>query len=318
MKNTITLHVGYHKTGTTYLQNRIFSSHPDINFLGMPWQNDNYDQIIRRLKFTHPLDFNPEAFRSEILHEMDQDDQVKDSDSRATLISLESLHSGPEWFGSDIVQMTNRIHESFSPCKIILGIRNQWSYIVSNYNEYIIHGGKLSFKYFLNNSFNFNYALSAKLQYDKVISMYYELFGSENVHIYLHEELLKDPVLEINQMADFMGIKEFESISITKTYASMSRCSMEIIRFMNHLLAMDFNEQYFLVGRSNLWSMREKVRRGIISLFQKLQKTGIPKRICKKSYMTEQIKNEIRSKYNSSNHMLEKILGIDLEKYEYY
>lgn len=42
----LVLDIGYHKTGTTYLQNNVFNNHPQIFFLGMPWVDQSVTDFL--------------------------------------------------------------------------------------------------------------------------------------------------------------------------------------------------------------------------------------------------------------------------------
>ena len=52
MKKQLFIHVGYHKTGTTWLQNEFFGKHPDISYLGKTFRHPiyNFAQIFLTLK----------------------------------------------------------------------------------------------------------------------------------------------------------------------------------------------------------------------------------------------------------------------------
>ena len=46
----IFLHLGYPKTASTYLQKNIFSKHPDINYIGKFYKNQNRSKFIFELE----------------------------------------------------------------------------------------------------------------------------------------------------------------------------------------------------------------------------------------------------------------------------
>ena len=58
----IIFHIGYHKTGTTWLQNYFFNIHEDIEFLGISQENQTHDQKWMRNTF----ELNPFKFEKDI------------------------------------------------------------------------------------------------------------------------------------------------------------------------------------------------------------------------------------------------------------
>src|SRR5215207_6419721 len=57
------IHIGYHKTGTSYLQRYVFFKTPPTNFVA-PWTICS-GEAIQHFVLTHPLRFDPVAVRAE-------------------------------------------------------------------------------------------------------------------------------------------------------------------------------------------------------------------------------------------------------------
>ena len=308
----LVLHIGYHKTGTTFLQNNIFSKHKDIFYLGQPFRNSNIANAIREFKFQHDLNFDSNVIRDKIYKEIKNYSDVLLNTKRLIMISLESLHSGEEWFGRNIVTMSYRLKDTFPDAKIILGIRSQAKYIVSNYKEYIIHGGKMCFDTFLFDSFLCNRCLFPKLCYDKVINHYKKLFH-DNLYIYIHDKLLLDKKTEIQKLFNFLEIEENIEFDYSNVYKSLTKNSAELIRFINKFSTKDFIEQYYDVGVNDRFSALEKFRRRLIRIIRKLGLINV--RIFESnSYLTNKHIEYIRNNFSESNKNLSDLLNNDIRK----
>jgi len=261
---SIVFHIGYHKTGTTFLQHKIFSQHNEIIYLGQPFSNQDIDDYFYEFKNCHEIEFNYLVFRRRFFNLLScYSDEVLSE--KILLVSLESLHSGFEWFGRDIVTMSHRLNKTFPSAKIIFGIRKQNSYTLSNYKEYILHGGKMKFNDFLYNSFYFSRCLKPKLCYDKVVSLYEKLFGV-NLYVYSFEIFFNSIDKGTEDLLVFIGVKNNINININneKIYEGMSDTSVTMLRFFNLILAKDFLEQYYDVGRKERLTKKEIFRRNII------------------------------------------------------
>jgi hypothetical protein len=319
----LTLHIGYHKTGTTYLQWNVFNSHPEVCYLGRPWINEQVGEFFREFKFTHDVDFSSDYFRTQF-HQVVQGaslelgwSQESENDSRVLLVSLESLHSGPEWFGMNLVNMANRLRDVFYPCKIILGIRNQKDYIESNYKEYVVHGGKLGFKRFLYESFSCNYCLLPKLQFDKVIMLYRKLFGDDSVYVYLQERLKSRPTVGLGGLMNFLGVDDSVEFQHRLTYKGLSKTSIDCIRLLNRLVADDYNEQYYNVGVSERWSKTEWTRRRFIRVLRGVERKFSAHINFVKTYWDQEDIDYINTRFQNSNQNLSKIIGVAVKEFGY-
>ena len=315
--SSIFLHVGYHKTATTFLQQKIFVNQKNILYLGYPWANKDFGAFFREFKNVNDLDFDEVFFINrfkEILANYTSRSGIS-VNKKPVVVSLESLHSGSEWFGRNVVTMINRISRVFEGARIIIGIRNQKQYILSNYAEYIIHGGKLRFNEFLYNSFAFNRSLGPKLHYDKILKLYRNSFGVSNVYPYLLEDLNQDTQKEVRNILNFISINPIDPFDISKVYTGLGSNLLKIIRIINSLLAKDFSEQYYLVGSSDPIGLQEKCRRKLLSLAHFLNKYF--KFLSHRNEMNLKDLKHINKMYSESNKDLAKLLNREIESLGY-
>jgi len=241
-KIPLVLHVGYHKTATTFLQKLVFPKQQQVLYAGRPFRTKAIGDFFLYNQFTNPLLFDPAVARERFYNAIGDwvtSSNQSLSEKKALLVSHESLHSGPDWFGSEVMMMSQRLKNTFPDARIVIGIRNQVSYIESNYKEYLLHGGKLRFKRFMEETFAFRYGLLPKLHYDKVIGQYMDLFGKDRVHIYLIEELKEDLAATVNKMMQFMGAESSSDFRSENVNMGLSRMSSGLLRVVNTVMASD-------------------------------------------------------------------------------
>ncbi len=313
----LVLHIGYHKTGTTFLQNNIFSKHPEIFYIGQPFENKIIQKAIREFKMEHDLDFDSNRIVSIISNELDKYPAEFFVDKKVIMISLESLHSGDEWFGRNIVTMSHRLKNTFPEAKIILGIRSQAKYIESNYKEYIIHGGKLNFNFFLYNSYLFNRCLYPKLNYDRVITLYRKLFD-DNFYVYIYEKFFTNIDKELQKICHFIGIDEIQNHKNDRIYVGLTKFSTEIIRNMNKLISKDFSEQFYDVGDRTRLNLLEKSRRRVIQVVRIFDSVIRIVFKLRSSYLKSKHTKHIQYIFSESNKHLTQILDKDINKFGFW
>ena len=89
------------------------------------------------------------------------------------------------------------------------------------------------------------YGLLPRLEYDKVIQYYFDLFGLDRVHVYLLEEMKLNSAGVVSEMLRFMKIDQDVELVLNNTNKGISRFSINAIRFVNRLLLDDSSEQYY-------------------------------------------------------------------------
>ena len=122
----IIIHVGLHKTGTSFLQAEIFPRIKNVNYIGMlKYGTKIYDDKLNIIS-DEELSVNPH---------------------------LPPCHSDYFDSGQRYV-IAERLHSIFPDAKIILGIRNKDSWLRSVYSQYVKGGGVHDFDSFVANVFD--------------------------------------------------------------------------------------------------------------------------------------------------------------------
>lgn len=303
------LHIGFHKTATTFLQERFFPVLENITYLGRPWRNKELHRLFLKYNFLGSLDFDPNRFRSSF-------DQIAADlavgPDAPVVVSHESLHSGSDWFGYNLETMAERIKAVFPDAKIILGIRNQTDYIESNYKSYVVLGGKLRFQEFLYRSHVAQNCLLPKLKYDRALTCYWNRFGRENVSVYLLEDLKRDMNAVLSDISSYMNVAPPLRIEPSSVNPGLTSASIRFLRIVNTAIAKDFQEQYYrrLTGEiSSVELLRWRLRR---VLPNGANRNG------SRSLLSDHDQAYIHKYFQGSNERLCSFLGRDLNCLGYY
>ncbi len=202
-KQSLYIHIGYPKTGTTYLQKYFSSVHSEkINYIG---QRKIWD-TLHKICYQDEFSYSEQVAYTEIsLH-------LKDT---INIISFESLVGNVFHKQVNAKLIADRIKSLFPQAKIIITIRNQKKWLYSIYKQYIHEGGTISLNSFFNydeTGFNSSWELDDQrfnvncFSYDKLINYYKSIFGFDNVKVLLFEEFLTDKKVYINRLNQFLKL----------------------------------------------------------------------------------------------------------------
>lgn len=298
------LHIGYHKTGTTWLQKRVF---PDegagFSFVGDP------RAVLTAFFLVDPFDFDPETARKRFRRKIGEAEER----GLVPVISHERLSGSPYAGGHDGRVVADRLAAAFPGARVLVAIREQTDVILSIYKQYLAWGGAASLEQFLtpppgiNRMPVFRYAF---YEYHRLISHYHGLFGAENVLVLPYELLLASP-------GDFLGrIGAFVGTSVVvpereRDNVSLSALSLALKRRANRLLVRDAlnpappferegaNRRLFKAGRRldervPVWLLKAQERR-----------------------WRQLVEDKVGDRYAGSNALTAKLTGLDLESLGY-
>lgn len=185
------IHVGMHRTGSTYLQKRIFPR-LDVDCLEKP----NFNYLL------HSPQFDPNMMRLALETELPVKRKTR------LVISQETIGGRPELNTSDWPTLgIARLKSTFPMCNIILVLRNQWDYLESMYAYRVMSRGLelRSFTGYLEDKLKGS--LIATLSYDKLVTAYRAAFGESRVLVMLYEHLSGDPESFLARLCAFIGVE---------------------------------------------------------------------------------------------------------------
>lgn len=189
--DAVYVHIGYHKTGTTFLQQRVF-----------PALGAQLDRVITPdcSYIAEDLSFDPRVFADEL-----QAARLGAGAGRV-VVSAETLSGrgdgNPMW---DELEIAERLHQTFGHNgRIIAVTRNPADYIMSLYVFRVVTRGleRRSLDVYLRETFESS--LRRKLDYHRLLSRYIELFGRDRVLVLVYEELRDDYEKFMRRLCGFM------------------------------------------------------------------------------------------------------------------
>jgi Sulfotransferase family len=222
------VHIGYHKTGTTWLQREVFSS-PATGFSQLGGAH--------RLISVNAFGFKPRKVRKLMERRIAE---VHDR-GLTPVLSSERLSGAPHFGGYDSEIIADRLAAVFPNARIMVVIREQKEMFLSIYKQYIRRGGAASFRQYLAPprdgywmpQFRFEY-----LEYHRLISRYQDLFGARNVLVLPYELLRARPGDFLAKVSEFMGLPPAKPRNQPMN-VSLSALSLSLRRHANRYLVQD-------------------------------------------------------------------------------
>jgi len=201
VKNHIYIHMGYSRSASTWLQNKVFPVIPNLQYLGKteadyPQWMINWNYLDRLM-----LDKNVDVIQSHLNRGLERGD---------VLVSSEAFTQT-----GGIVDQIERIKSLVTDPKIILVLRDPVDLVVSKYRQSRMQGffnDKLE-HYLDYSSAPFDLVRRKRLYlhdyiYPLVIEKLFCEFGSKNTLVIKYEYLVKDSKAFLAILLKFLGVKD--------------------------------------------------------------------------------------------------------------
>jgi hypothetical protein len=224
------IHIGYHKTASTFLQSRVFPLVDNLVVLnGMNQKVDKwfYDNFVN----VNSHDFDKDRFVCEF-SEIVSRVEGYDAEKSITAVSDENI-SGDIYTGLESRELMSRVHEVFGAPYVLIVIRNQIDYILSAYSNYVIHGGTKRIGEWLYGQETRFGLIIKKLMYSYLVAEYMQFFGKEKVYVIQYEKLF-DPVEGIGSFLSLfdLSLPEFKQQRVNP---GRSLSGNSILRVLNRI-----------------------------------------------------------------------------------
>ncbi|GIT89308.1 hypothetical protein [Roseobacter sp. OBYS 0001] len=229
----ILIHVGLHKCGSTWLQKQLFCR-PDYGF-SAPWGAMSH-RAVTEFAALDPLCFDAAVSRAAFDAALHADR----SDAPVAVISHEALSSLPHHGKYYAPYVADRLHQTFPRAKVLLIFREQTSIIYSLYGEYVRNGGQHSFEQFIGTGKEPpGWAPLCRLsffEYDRLLQMYRDVFGVENV-LALPLELMKSkPHVFTQRIFTFPDLPLQQPDTARKSNTGWGALTVEFYRLTNGVI----------------------------------------------------------------------------------
>lgn len=289
VQGNVLIHVGFPKTATTWFQKSFFPYVKNSRFV------PRMEVLKPAMVYPDPLEFES-VLAEEALRNYTSEKHL--------IISDEAFLSKNGFF---IKEYALRFKEHFKNPQIIIFIRNQESMLASKYTQYVkANGGTYSLRSFLfglrgialwRNRAGFNNM--ALLNYDAIISFYKNVFGAENVHVFLFEDFVVEPEVFSRLFAEKFDLDvDWDCVSFAKQNEGLRRGLIGINRFVNLFTRETRFEKHYIVHIPFVYyvSVRLIKRLNKLSIFGK--PFAIKNALSKKDY------DKVLNFYRESNRQL--------------
>jgi hypothetical protein len=203
MEKEIYFHVGLGKTGSTYLQYKVFPKFKNIYY-------------IQRTKYRKSFDI------------------IKKTGYRKYLVSNE--------FDRQFPRETDRIAREFPNAKIIMVLRRNDSWLASQYRRWVKNGFSGTFEEFIDLENDNGEWKQKDAYFYPYIQMIMDKFNSKPL-VLLHDELSSNPGKFIKKIADFTGAEyNPDEISLNRVHTSYNKKQLLLRRKWNKTFAGTMKE----------------------------------------------------------------------------
>lgn len=302
----ILVHVGMPRCASTYLQNVVFPALPVDIFQRWGKRKDCLCNEMR--EYIKSTDYDSKIFWDWI-----RENTKKQHDS--LVISQETLG----WDDEAYITARN-LSITFPEAKILIIVRDQFDFLVSNYCYKVTTGDFHEFRTF-NNYLNFldstNYF--QMLEYDRIILYYQNLFGKKNIHVLPLEMLTIHPELFNYRVIRTLRTNEEPLISGGVRRINYSLRGEKTIRAMRILnRCFDHSYEFFKKIHPSMYMDNKfkycyyHLKRPVASFFGKLYSND-PKLI----ELSDSWKEKLGPRFMRSNRNLNEMIDVPLEEYSY-
>lgn len=178
------IHVGYHKTATSWMQDVLFR--PACGYQPLM----NHAEVFEHISGPHPLVFDPGPARALLAARIQAAPE-----GLARVVSSEILSGNPFRGGQDGPETARRLQLIAPEAQILVIVREQVSMAASMYMQYVSRGGSLPAERFFAGPLDIGYPLfdPVHLEYHRLIGVYRDLFGAARVQVLTFEQLRAAP-----------------------------------------------------------------------------------------------------------------------------
>jgi hypothetical protein len=193
MSGPLLLHVGYHKTGTTWLQRVLFTG----RFGWAPLMS--HEEVFATITRPHALAFDPAPAQALIA--------ARAGPGAANVISSEILSGHPFYGARESAEFARRLAAVAPGARILITIREQMRIMTSVYMQYLSRAGTLAPEAFFRDDpvVGFTGFDPVHYEYHRLAGLYQQLFGAASVLVATQEALARDPAGFAARIAAFAG-----------------------------------------------------------------------------------------------------------------
>ena len=301
------VHIGYHKTATTWFQERFYPTVVSHRYLPC--------KKVREA-LVHPHAF---AFDAQMAHE-----RLELEYGLPPILCEEEL-SGSFYTGGHMgalsKELAERVWRVMPQAQIVVFIRHQVDIIAAAYAQYVKQGGTYGPTHFLfpgrhhKGPWRMPYKMPLfafeHFAYLGLIRHYRALFGPERVHVFAYEALRQDPRGFLADYAQRLNLQvDWQRLDLSATNSSYRHRTLQLARIFNHLTYRNVAYKRYLLSISSYRYLER-----LIGWFDTTPMAG--HKLAARDLLGSEIVAHIEQFYADSNRMLAAETGLPLAAYHY-
>jgi hypothetical protein len=313
-REPVLIHVGYHRTGSSWLQKHVFGQPKETGFYRISKATD--DSPVRRLINARWSEFNPEKLRRRFDHRFEK---IRRHDL-VPVVSFERLSGHACSGGYDSAEIATRLRRVLPEGRILIVIREQQSAIHSNYLRYVRAGGAGSLQQFLFPPTTTNLRVPLfdfrHFEYHHLIHRYRKLFGPDAVLVLSFEQFVEDARAFVAEIGRFAERPIPDEVLDALPYDSREQLGLSA---REHLVLRQLNR--FVRSEVNAVPLIDFQRH---SQLKAVAKNRFVKRLVPRPLVTRseasirrQLGEATAGRYAESNRITAELTGLDLARYGY-
>lgn len=250
MKKELFFHVGLGKTGSTYLQYRVFPKFKGVYY-------------IQRTKYRRCFDI------------------IKKTNYKRYFVSNE--------FDRQFPFEINRIANEFPSAKIIMILRRHDNWMASQYRRWVKNGYSKSFQEFIDIEYDQGEWKQSEALFYPYIEMVLDKLHSKPL-VLLYDDMVKNPINTIQKIANFVGAEfNPDDISLKRKHSSYSSKQLRFKRVWNKYIPADIKlSKIKIIAFIQKVFLIKIPRYGLLYLAKLLPESLSPKReLTPKTYLNQ-------------------------------
>jgi len=301
------VHIGYHKTGTSWFQKNFYPRVRNAGYLGRQAVRDAF--------------LNTTAFA----FDPDKAAEVLSAETDGRPIICEEDLSGHYYNGGCLESLSKdiayRIHAVYPQAQIVIFIRNQLDMIRSTYLQYIRSGGTRSPRRFLapyerSGPYRKRWYLNPRLTldhfaYQHLIRHYRSIFGSQNVHVFCYEAFASDIHGFVESFARHFELDvPLEQLHYARRNESLKTVSAQLARLTGPFSRWEMPDRLVVLPVIPRW-----MHKAGLKAFNKTPLGGRP--LSNRQLFGSRLYQELHDHFVADNRRLGDECGLPLTEYGY-
>jgi hypothetical protein len=319
----ILIHVGYYKTGTTWLQKHVFG----IGTRGFTPLSRGFESAPKKAsKYLSSYFYRDRrggqlpSFARDVSEVRAFAEQFDLPQGSAGVISSERLLGYFFSNGDDAPSILERIKLAFPNAKILITTRRQHEMILSCYLQYLKRGGTMSLETLLSSKHDDKLSLFSRtyFEYHHAVRAYANAFGRENVLVLPYELFIEDGARYVSAIYHHAGIDPaafLADLHFSKRENALQKTGPHLL--MRHASPLFYTSSLNAHARSLPYGIRKAVHRVIYKSLSRVTSDASERRT--KERLAAVCETYVpQGSFEVSNRILQDYTSIDLSKFGYY